>query len=84
MSIPLESSAQCMSNSMGIPESGFVIFLGFGILCTIAGIAAGVYLLKPKDQPLQFDRWGFVVLIPIVVPIVAALLFQVLFYYRRS
>lgn len=73
-----------MINSMGIPESGFVIFLGFGILCTIAGIAAGIYLLKPKDQPLQFDRWGFVVLIPIVIPIVAALLFQVIFYSRRG
>lgn len=67
---------------MGVPESGFVIFLVFGIFCTIAGIAAGVYLLKPKDQPLRFDHWGLVVVIPIVVPIVAALLFQVLSYYR--
>lgn len=67
---------------MGVPESGFVIFLVFGIFCTIAGIAAGVYLLKPKGQPLRFDHWGLVVVIPIVVPIVAALLFQVLSYYR--
>jgi uncharacterized membrane protein HdeD (DUF308 family) len=67
---------------MGVPESGFVIFLVFGIVCTIAGIAAGVYLLKPKDQPIRFDHWGFVVVIPIVIPIVAALLFQVLFYYH--
>ncbi len=67
---------------MRVPESGFVIFLVFGIICTIAGIAAGVYFLKPKDQPIRFDKWGLVVLIPIVIPIVAALLFEVLSYYR--
>ncbi|MEP0980360.1 hypothetical protein [Leptolyngbya sp. FACHB-17] len=69
-------------DNMGVPQSGFVIFLVFGIFCTIAGIAAGAYILKPKDQPIRFDKWGYVVIIPIVVPIVAALLFEVLFYYR--
>jgi uncharacterized membrane protein HdeD (DUF308 family) len=75
---------KCSRNGkdMGVPQSGFVIFLVFGIICTIGGIAAGVYFLKPKDQPVRFDKWGFVVVIPIVVPIVAALLFEVLSYYR--
>ncbi|BAU12118.1 hypothetical protein LEP3755_26470 [Leptolyngbya sp. NIES-3755] len=67
---------------MGVPESGFVLFLVFGIILTIAGILAGAYILKPKDQPIRFDQWGFVVVIPIVIPIVAALLFQVLSYYH--
>ncbi|GAP94355.1 hypothetical protein [Leptolyngbya sp. NIES-2104] len=71
-----------LGKAMGVPQSGFVIFLVFGIVLTIAGIAAGAYILKPKDQPIRFDKWGFVVVIPIVVPIIAALLFEVLSYYR--
>lgn len=67
---------------MGVPESGFVIFLVFGIVLTIAGIAVGAYILKPKDQSIRFDKWGYVVVIPIVVPVVAALLFEVLSYYH--
>jgi hypothetical protein len=71
-----------IDKAMGVPQSGFVIFLVFGIILTIVGIAAGAYLLKPKDQPIRFDKWGFVVVIPIVVPVILALLLQVLSYYR--
>lgn len=56
-------------------DSPFVLFIGFGILWTIMGAAAVIALFKADGQKIQFGKWGLVVAVPIIIPLVAALIY---------
>ena len=53
-------------------DAAYTVFLGFGIVWVLMGIAAVVALLKSDNQPIQFGKWGLLVALPIVIPLIAA------------
>jgi len=44
------------------------------------GIAGVIALLKSDGQEIQFGKWGLIVALPIVLPIVIALAFGAFYY----
>lgn len=54
-------------------DSAYALFLIFGVVWIAMVVGAVVALLKLDNQPLQFGKWGLVVAIPIIIPIIAAL-----------
>lgn len=59
-------------------DSVFIIFIVFGFIWVLMGVVAVIAFFKSDNQPLRFDKWGLIVAIPIIVPIVIVLLYQVL------
>ena len=59
-------------------DAGYTVFIGFGLLWVVMGIVAVITLLKSDGQKIQFGKWGLLVGIPIVVPIVLVLTYQIL------
>ncbi|MEG3842724.1 hypothetical protein [Microcoleus sp. herbarium14] len=58
-------------------DAGYTVFMGFGLLWVLMGIVAVITLFKSDDQKLRFGKWGLLVGIPIVVPIVLVLSYQI-------
>ena len=58
-------------------DVGYTVFMGFGGLCVLMGIAAVIFLFKSDVQKLRFGKWGLLVAIPILVPIVLVLTYQI-------
>ncbi len=58
-------------------DAGYTVFIGFGSLWVLMGIAATIALLKSDGQKLRFGKWGLLVAIPIIVPIVLVLTYQI-------
>ncbi len=54
-------------------DSTFVIFLAFGVIWAIMGTAAWIALLKSEGEEIKFGKWGLIVIIPIIIPFIAAL-----------
>lgn len=54
-------------------DSTFVIFLAFGIIWAIMGMTAWIALLKSEGEEIRFGKWGLIVVIPILIPFIAAL-----------
>jgi hypothetical protein len=50
----------------------YAVFLGFGLLWVVMGTVAVIALLKSDNQPIRLGKWGLLVAVPIVVPLVAA------------
>ena len=50
----------------------YAVFLGFGLLWVMMGTVGVIALLKSDNQPIRFGKWGLVVAVPIVVPLIAA------------
>ena len=50
----------------------YAVFLGFGLLWVVMGAVGVIALLKSDNQPIRFGKWGLVVTVPIVVPLIAA------------
>ncbi len=61
-------------------DSTFTIFIGFGVLWTVMGAIAVIALFKADGQKIQFGKWGLVVAVPIIVPLLAALGFAALWH----
>ena len=61
-------------------DSTFAIFIGFGVLWTIIGAIAVIALFKADGQKIQFGKWGLVVAVPIIIPLLAALGFAALWH----
>ena len=61
-------------------DSTFAIFIGFGVLWTLMGAIAVIALFKADGQKIQFGKWGLVVAVPIIVPLLAALGFAALWH----
>ncbi|MFB2936804.1 hypothetical protein ACE1B6_16260 [Aerosakkonemataceae cyanobacterium BLCC-F154] len=59
-------------------DSTFVIFLAFGILWAIMGTAAWIALLKSEGEEIRFGKWGLIVVLPILIPFIAALVIAAL------
>lgn len=57
-------------------DSIFIIFIVFGLIWAVMGVVAVVAFFKSDGQPLRFDKWGLIVAVPIIVPIVLVLLYQ--------
>lgn len=58
-------------------DAGYTVFIGFGFLWVFMGIAAVITLFKSDGQKLRFGKWGLLVAIPILVPIVLVLTYQI-------
>lgn len=61
-------------------DSAFVLFIGFGVLWTVMGVAAVIALLKADGQPIRLGKWGLLVAVPILLPLIAALLFAAAYH----
>ncbi|WP_414542199.1 hypothetical protein [Nostoc sp. CCY0012] len=60
-----------------MPDSAFTIFMIFGFIWILMGVAAVIALVKSEGQAIRFDKSALIVFIPIIVPIVIVLLYQV-------
>ena len=58
-------------------DSAYTLFIIFGCLWILMGAAAVIALLKSENQELRFGKWGLIVALPIVIPFILALLYQV-------
>jgi nitrate/nitrite transporter NarK len=58
-------------------DAGYTVFIGFGFLWVLMGIVAVITLLKSDGQKIRFGKWGLLVAIPIIVPIVLVLTYQI-------
>ncbi|MBD1864707.1 MULTISPECIES: hypothetical protein [Trichocoleus] len=55
----------------------FTFFIAFGFVWVIMGIVAVVAVLKADGQEIHFGKQGLLVAIPILIPIILTLLYQV-------
>lgn len=58
----------------------FVIFIAFGCLWILMGATGLILFLKSNDQEIRFGKEGLIVTIPIIIPIIAALLFGAVYH----
>lgn len=58
-------------------DSSYVIFLIFGLLWVVMGVAGVIALLKLDGQQIKFGKWGLLVALPIVIPFVITLIYQI-------
>ena len=58
-------------------DSPYIIFIAFGCIWVLMGSAAVIALLKSNNQEVRFGKWGLIVALPIVVPFILALIYQV-------
>lgn len=61
-------------------DAAFSFFIAFGCLWVLMGAVALIALLKADGQPIRFGKWGLVVALPIVIPLVIALTVAALAY----
>lgn len=54
-------------------DSSFVIFIVFGTIWILMGIAGVIAILKMDGQEIRFGKMGLIVAIPIVIPIIITL-----------
>lgn len=59
----------------------FTLFIGFGLLWTMMGAVALIALLKADGQPIRFGKWGLLVAIPIIIPLLTALIFGAIYQH---
>lgn len=59
-------------------DSSYALFIGFACIWIAMGAAAVIALLKSDNQEVRLGKWGLIVGLPIVLPFVLALLYQVL------
>ena len=61
-------------------DSVFVIFIAFGCLWILMGVGGWIALLKSEGEEIKFGKWGLIVAIPILIPIIVALIIGVLYH----
>lgn len=61
-------------------DSAYSLFIGFGVLWTIIGAVGLVALLKADGQEIRFGKWGLVVAVPILIPLIGALVFAAVWH----
>ncbi|BAY46938.1 hypothetical protein SAMD00079811_45540 [Scytonema sp. HK-05] len=61
-------------------DSVFVIFIAFGCLWILMGVGGWIALLKSEGEEIKFGKWGLIVAIPILIPIIIALLIGALYH----
>ncbi|BAY98127.1 hypothetical protein NIES37_20750 [Tolypothrix tenuis PCC 7101] len=60
-------------------DSIFVIFLGFGFLWLVMGVVGWIAFLKSEGEEIKFGKWGLLVAIPILIPIIITLIIGALY-----
>jgi len=61
-------------------DSVFVIFLAFGCIWILMGVVGWIAFLKSGGEEIKFGKWGLIVAIPILIPIIVSLIIGV--FYR--
>ena len=61
-------------------DSTYAIFLAFGLLWVVMGGVAVIALMKADGQPIRLGKWGLVVTVPILVPLLAAFAFAAFYH----
>jgi nitrate/nitrite transporter NarK len=61
-------------------DSVFVIFIAFGCIWILMGIVALIAFLKSEGEEIQFGKWGLIVAIPIIIPIVVTLIIGAVYH----
>ncbi|HEY9850687.1 MAG TPA: hypothetical protein V6D28_14570 [Leptolyngbyaceae cyanobacterium] len=59
-------------------DSTFAIFIAFGCIWILMGTVGLIALLKTNGQELRFGKWGLIVAIPILIPVILALVYQII------
>jgi uncharacterized membrane protein HdeD (DUF308 family) len=54
-------------------DAAYTVFFAFGIIWVVIGIAAVIALLKSENRTIRLGKWGLLVSLPIIIPLVAAL-----------
>lgn len=60
-------------------DSIFIIFIAFGCIWLLMGVGGWIALLKSEGEEIRIGKWGLIVAIPIIIPIVFALIIGVLY-----
>lgn len=61
-------------------DSVFVIFLVFGCIWIVMGVVGWIAFLKSEGEEIKFRKWGLIVAIPILIPIIVSLIIGI--FYR--
>ncbi|OUL37385.1 hypothetical protein BV372_02100 [Nostoc sp. T09] len=61
-------------------DSVFVIFLAFGFIWLLMGVGGWIALLKSEGEEIKVGKWGLIVAIPILIPIIITLIIGI--FYR--
>ncbi|MHC5938017.1 hypothetical protein [Nostoc sp.] len=62
-------------------DSVFVIFLAFGCIWIVMGVVGLIAFLKSEGEEIKFGKWGLIVAIPIIIPIIFSLIIGI--FYRK-
>jgi hypothetical protein len=62
-------------------DAGFTAFLMFGCIWIVMVAAAVVIFMRSEKISFQFDGWALVVVLPIMIPIVLALGFNMIYHH---
>jgi len=62
-------------------DSIYIIFLAFGGIWMLMGVVGWIAFLKSEGEEIRLGKWGLIVSIPIIIPIIIALMIGAL--YRR-
>jgi nitrate/nitrite transporter NarK len=60
-------------------DSVFVIFLSFGFIWLLMGVVGWIAFLKSEGEEIKFGKWGLIVAIPILIPIIVSLIIGILY-----
>lgn len=61
-------------------DSVFVIFLVFGCIWILMGVVGWIAFLKSEGEEIKFGKWGLIVAIPILIPLIIALGISVVYH----
>lgn len=54
----------------------YIIFIAFACIWILIGAAAVIALFKSNGEEIKFGKWGLIVAIPIIIPFILTLLYQ--------
>ncbi|MBD6619017.1 hypothetical protein FNW02_25135 [Komarekiella sp. 'clone 1'] len=60
-------------------DSIFIIFIAFGCIWLLMGVTGWIVFLKSEGEEIRIGKWGLIVAVPIIIPIVFALIIGVLY-----
>ncbi|MBH8561512.1 hypothetical protein I8748_04860 [Nostoc sp. CENA67] len=61
-------------------DSVFVIFLVFGCIWILMGVVGWIAFLKSEGEEIKFGKWGLIVAIPILIPLIVALGISIVYH----
>ncbi|BAZ53836.1 hypothetical protein NIES4103_65200 [Nostoc sp. NIES-4103] len=61
-------------------DSVFVIFLVFGCIWILMGVVGWIAFLKSEGEEIKFGKWGLIVAIPILIPLIVAMGISIVYH----